>query len=312
MPGSRIAKLCHTQKRFLFDYGRIGRLTIGQCNSLEAGGGPPSEFKVRFTIDPHIPLNNRMIWMNLLDFTYEITSLGLLTVWNPGDWSLPQSGVAVSLQLPEGQKASQMTGQQILWGVNYIAFSTAITRRFFAMTGVLTWEGKEFGRIVIRASQGISSLIALALPTADNVTISNNNTNLQQGRFASSIISPSSNATANYLVTEKVRYGKKPIPADSIFQTAIRAIIDAAELGLEKSVPAVFSNGVRGCSWKLLRDDVRRGDPLLADYSRQAVHRTVHKMQHDDHWSQIYVLVYVGDPLVAIGGFDETGERATE
>ncbi|KAL8775732.1 MAG: hypothetical protein Q9194_003699 [Teloschistes cf. exilis] len=276
------------------------------------GDNPPSEFKVRLTVDPHIPLNNRMIWMNLLDFTYEISSLGLLTVWNPGDWSFPQSGLAVSLQLPEGQKASQMTGQQILWGVNYIAFSTAISRRFCAMTGVLTWDGKEFGRIVIRPSQGISSITALAPPTADNVTVSKTDTGIQQGRFAASNTSSSStNASANYLITEKVRYGTKLIPPDDIFQTAIRAIIDAAELGLRKSIPAVFSNGVRGCSWKLLRDDVRRGDPLLADYSRQAAHRTVHKMQHDDKWRQIYVLVYVGDPLVAVGGFDSTGSTAT-
>ncbi|KAL9582028.1 MAG: hypothetical protein Q9212_003544 [Teloschistes hypoglaucus] len=286
------------------------RLTFGQWNSLEAGGGPPSVFKVRFTVDPHFPLNNRMIWMNLLDFTYEISSLDLLTVWNPGDWSLPQSGVAVSLQLPEGQKASQMTGQQILWGVNYMAFSTAITRRFYAMTGVLTWDGKEFGRIMIRPSQGISSIAALALPTADNVSVSKTDIGIQQGSFAAlntSSSSSSTNASANYLIIEKVRYGSKLIPQDDIFQTAIRAIIDAAELGLRKSIPAVFSNGVRGCSWKLLRDDVTRGDPLLADYSRQAVHRTVHKMQYDDKWRQIYVLVYVGDPLVAIGGFDSTG-----
>ncbi|KAI4250837.1 MAG: hypothetical protein LQ352_005227 [Teloschistes flavicans] len=270
-----------------------------QNHSLEAGG-PPSEFKVRLTTDPHFPLNNRDIWMNVLDFTYEISSLGLLTVWNPGDWSLKDSGVAVSLKLPAGAKASQMTGQQILWGVNYIAFSMAISRRFCAMTGILTWDGKEFGRILIHPSQGISTTAILTLTTADNVTLSND-TVIQEMSASKNASSP-----ANYLITEKVQYGNKIIAEDDIFQTAIRAIIDATELGLQKSVPALFSNGVRGCSWKLLRDDMRGHDALLADYSRQAVHRTVHKMNHDNKFRKIYVLVYVGDPLVAIGGFDST------
>ncbi|KAL8689517.1 MAG: hypothetical protein Q9218_004828 [Villophora microphyllina] len=266
--------------------------------------GPPPEFKVRLTTDTHTPLDNRDIWINILHFTFEISGLGLQNVWNPGSWSLPSSTVAVSLQLPPGAKTSQMTGQQLLWAVNYISVSTAVSRRFCAMTGVLMWEGREFGRILIGPLHAaIIGGPVISLPTADdNVTVSKG------------VEIPETDSASNasdYLVTVQVRYGEKVIDENDIFQTGIRALIDAAELGLQKSVPLLITNGLRGCTWKLVRDKRYSGDPLLADYSRRAVRDTVHKMAHDDRFRQIYVLVYVGNPLVAIGGFDSKSSTST-
>lgn len=103
----------------------------------------------------------------------------------------------------------------------------------------------------------------------------------------------------------EVSYGHQQIPKRLLYQTAIKAIGEAAEAGLDNVVKTMFTKGLQGTSWKLL--PARPGPhepPLLAGYSRVAAKRTLNKMIADDKWMSIYVSVTVDGRITAVGGFE--------
>ncbi|KAL8801479.1 MAG: hypothetical protein Q9182_004446 [Xanthomendoza sp. 2 TL-2023] len=108
-------------------------------------------------------------------------------------------------------------------------------------------------------------------------------------------------------VSVGVTYGSKPIDKQLIYLTAIRAMGDAAERGLDTPVPYMITTGIQKVTWKLLR--IRPvGSPLpnfKAGHSRMAIFRVIELMLRNQRFMETYVILSVSGEKYALGGFDQ-------
>ena len=102
-----------------------------------------------------------------------------------------------------------------------------------------------------------------------------------------------------------VVYSTKPVEEYLIYLTAIRAMGDAAEAGLDTPVPQMLTMGVQRVSWKLKHATESRAGILRAGYSRVAIFRTLAKMIYDRKFFEIYVIMDLAGDDVAVGGFNQ-------
>ena len=106
-------------------------------------------------------------------------------------------------------------------------------------------------------------------------------------------------------VEVSVRYREAiPIDRSLVYLTGIKAMSDAAEIGLERPVPGGFTLGLRTVHWKLGNGGTSAFTGVFKPgYSRIAVIKTLAAMIEDRKFQAIDVWVKVDGRSTGIGGF---------
>lgn len=238
----------------------------------------PAEFKAKLVVDLDTPLDDRDIWINAFSAMYKITEEDLSYIWGEVTFQLPPVDVKVFVKIPPNPKgSSQLSGQYLVWGLNYIATSLAVTKRSYALTTTLTWKGEEVGSIHIGESAPGETQSAVSI-SATNVT------GVLQLPSGSNPLPPRPDSELEINLV----YGLRPLDRTVAFQTAIKAIGDAAEAGLDNSAVAIATSGVSRCRWYLLGG---HGPTLRFRYSREAVKQTMARMVSDNQFRQMFVFL---------------------
>ena len=164
----------------------------------------------------------------------------------------------------------------------------------FYQTAILIWQGTTIGVIYV-ARWG-----SLALTPNSQTSDSTNALQLarqQLHRSTSSSIDVED-------IEISIRYrGNTPIDRQIIFLTGLKAISDASELGLERPIPGVFTQGLRQVHWKLGGGTQPFSGVMKPAYSRVAVVKTLAAMIEDKRFQEIDVWLKVDGLNTGIGGF---------
>ena len=94
-------------------------------------------------------------------------------------------------------------------------------------------------------------------------------------------------------------YGNIPHPSDEMFLTAIKAMAQAAEEGLDTTTNGIRVNGIWSCKWELAR-----GSSLVLRnrHSREALHRAMVKIVENWLFRNVYVILKLDGRMLAVGG----------
>lgn len=266
-------------------------------HSNPSGLDVPPEFKVEVSQDFTVPIDSEMIYRTALRVMYAVSDIGLRQTWLDRDWSSSdgESGIFLEHRDFGGKFPSKLETRHVIWGFNYMLLAMTLSRQYCQTIAVLKWEGAAVGAIYVarRASFGLAWDAEATNQTDDALQL------LPQDQ---------DRAGANEAVELSVSYaGATPIDRDLIYLTAIKAMGDAAEQGLDQPVPAIITTGIRKTSWELLSGAGTASFPgiLRPRHSRFAVFKTVFKLIEDDRFQKIYVWLKVDGINTAAGGFSQ-------
>ena len=164
----------------------------------------------------------------------------------------------------------------------------------FCKIAILRWQGTAVGVIYV-------ATVASHASTPNSET-SNSTDALQLAiqRIRGSAI-PNLNDEE---VEVSVRYRDSVvIEKQLIYLTGIKAMSDAAEVGLERPVAGIFTRGLRQVHWKLGGGSHPFTETFKPAYSRIAVIKTLAAMIEDRKFQGVDVWVKVDGRNVGLGGF---------
>ncbi|KAL8696526.1 MAG: hypothetical protein Q9224_002747 [Gallowayella concinna] len=196
-----------------------------------------------------------------------------------------------------GKEKSYLTTQHVIWGLNHLMLSMFLSKQYCHTVAEISWAGEVIGAMTVttaapRTPQG---------PVLDTLP---DKTALMTLNGTESDLSHFFDRDVRVGIT----YGSKPIDKHLLYLTAIRAMGDAAERGLDTAVPSMITTGIQKVTWKLLR--IRPvGSPIpnfKAGHSRMAIYKVLQKLLRDQRYMEIYVILSVVGNKYAIGGFDQT------
>ena len=168
-----------------------------------------------------------------------------------------------------------------------------VSGKYCETMAVMKWEGAEIGYLrVVENPPGSKAMM--------------------QGNQTATILQLASSDNAPPLTVERdvkvtVAFGTRPIDRNLIWLTAIRAMGDAAEKGLEVPVPSITTTGIRQTSWTLRRLDGFAVPVLRPGHSRIAIASTLAKMFKEQRFREVTVGVNVDGIRTAVGGFRQVG-----
>ncbi|KAI4273229.1 MAG: hypothetical protein LQ337_004789 [Flavoplaca oasis] len=191
-----------------------------------------------------------------------------------------------------GKDPSRLTTQHIIWGLNHLMLSMILSRKYFQTTATFKWDGVPIGALHVE-------------PKARPELAGGGQTNQTEIRASDPQVKGLSHFFDRDLSLRGVVYGTKPIEEYLIYLTAIRAMGDAAEAGLDTPVPQMLTMGIQRVSWKVKHATESRAETLKAGYSRVAIFRTLAKMIYDRKFFEIYVIMDLAGDDVGIGGFNQ-------
>ncbi|KAL8843693.1 MAG: hypothetical protein Q9205_002066 [Flavoplaca limonia] len=245
----------------------------------------PAAFKVEMTPDYSVLINAEEIFRPALKMMYRVTGLPLEQVWYDENWPSPlgPSGIYVKHN-SFGKEPSRLRSQFLIWGMNHILLSMQLTARFCQTTAVLKWDGVAVGTIYIMriAPNGLT----------------------WSGRNTSELVEDhlgNPNALSNPRFAMSLAYGDTPIDKNLLYLTCIKAIGDAAETGLNRIVPGMYTLGLQRTAWKMLGDNRE----IEVGYSREAAVTALGRMIHDDKFREVYVWVQINGVQSAVGGYTQ-------
>ncbi|KAL8725807.1 MAG: hypothetical protein Q9166_007138 [cf. Caloplaca sp. 2 TL-2023] len=262
----------------------------------------PSAFKVDIVPNIDISMSPVEIYLAATNMMFDVTDYPLTQTWLDKSFPSPLGSSVIHLTHNAiGKDPSYLTSQHVIWGLNHVLLSMTLSRKYCQTVAYLKWEGQPLGEIKITRQR----------PRLSTAPKSTNNTALV------TLDDPNSSALTHFFdrdVAIEIVYGDKPINEHLIYLTAIKAMGEAAEKGLDTPVPGIITTSIRRVSWKLLRE-VRPQTPVLkAGHSRMAAYRTLSKMQRDKKFQEIYAMMSIAGVECAIGGFDQgvSGTAASE
>ncbi|KAL8712694.1 MAG: hypothetical protein Q9220_003226 [cf. Caloplaca sp. 1 TL-2023] len=251
--------------------------------------GIPQDFKVEITSDTATTILDEEIFRVAIHMMYEVSGFALTETWLDRSWDSLVGPSTIHVEHRDfGKGLSQLFTQYLIWGLNHLMLSMYLSRRFCATTAALKWQGTQVGAIhIIRRAQ-------FGLP--DHAP--NGTDPLPFGQM-----NELGDVTAERLEVE-VRFAQSPpIERQVIFLTAIRAMGDAAEMGLNQPVQSLSTQGVRQTYWKLIGGVEAFTGVLRPRHSRAAVVKTLGVMIDQSQFRNTLVWIKVDGQNTAVGGF---------
>ncbi|KAL8834111.1 MAG: hypothetical protein Q9170_003914 [Blastenia crenularia] len=270
-------------RRLTATYALIDSQIWSQANISDVG--VPADFKVEIISDTTIPVLDEELFRAAIHMMYDVSGLPLTYTWLDRDWHSMVGPSSIHLEHSGfGKDASHLSTQYIIWGLNHLMLSMHLSRRFCATTAVLRWKGTQVGAIHVikRASPGMS-----------------------QGAQNATDILPID--VADEHIEIDVRYvDSAPIDRQIIFLTAMKAMGEAAEQGLDRPVQHLQTQGVRGVTWKLIGGVQAFSGVLRPRHSRTAVVQSLGSMIEDNKFQSTLVWVKVDGQNTAFGGYSRS------
>lgn len=183
----------------------------------------------------------------------------------------------------------------------YLAFSMAARRQYTAVSAGLLWRGESLATVHITNRAGPSlSIGALNDDFLGSTLISSNNSTAQTGK--------------ERLEINVLHDPKQPIAKDDLLLTALRAMGDALEAGVQNFASQQKTTGIHRVTWLLVSEKDVDGNLLFKfRYSVFAIRRIVELMIKDSLWFGSLIVVRNLGTKVAEGGLNHWPEstRAT-
>ncbi|KAL8730434.1 MAG: hypothetical protein Q9166_004072 [cf. Caloplaca sp. 2 TL-2023] len=231
----------------------------------------PTAFKVELTPDTTIPIDAEEIFRPALKMMYKVTGLPLMQPWFDESWPSPLGPSGIHIKHNTfGKDPSHLYSQYLIWGMNHMLLSMQLTNRYCQTTAVLKWEGNPVGSIHV--SKIPPAVLTWNAPnTSDSVQ--------------SSLGGPKPLSTRKLDIT--LAYGARPIAKNLLYLTAIKAMGEAAEVGLTKMVGRLYTLGLQQTAWKLIGQQRE----IEAGFSREAALTALGRMIYDNRFTEVYVWV---------------------
>ncbi|KAL8634879.1 MAG: hypothetical protein Q9226_009420 [Calogaya cf. arnoldii] len=178
----------------------------------------------------------------------------------------------------------------------------AARRQYTAVSAELLWHGEPLTTVHITNRAGPSlNIDGLDKQFLGSTLTSGNNSTLQAGKERLEI---------------HVRHDpKQPIAKDDLLLTALRAMGDALEAGVQNFAPQQKTTGIHRVTWLLISEKDVDGSLLFKfRYSVFALRRIVELMIKDNLWFGSLIVVTNLGTKVAMGGLNYAREstRATD
>lgn len=224
---------------------------------------------------------------------YDVTGFSLAHPWLARGWSSTVGTSDIHLEHKDfgGKDPSHLYTQYVIWGLNHLMLSMYLSGQYCQSIAVLKWRGAQVGAIYVakRAALGL------------NQNIQNQTDILQTDRL------PERGSVGDDEDVEvSIMYqGSTPIDRQLIYLTATKAMGEAAEIGLNRPVQSLFTQGIRQVSWKLVSGTKAFTGVLKPSHSRIAVIKTLAVMLEDHKFQKTMVWVKVDGRNTAVGGFTQ-------
>ena len=257
----------------------------------------PAAFKVDILSDSAHPINSTTFYLTGIELFQRLAPYDPSHIWYMMAMGLTGYGLEIRFQSSSSSPSeSTMTSQHVIWGLLYVALSMAETERYNALTATLKWEGQPIGSMWVnvpaRPIQG-GGLQLMQSGNLQNVTMSNvstllpSATRLEDGRDDVHII---------------FRYGADMFDKNAVFLTAMRALGDSIEHGLDNNCCNQRIYGIRNCLWVLESQLGPRRNCLLSyRHAFSVINMVIDRMVGDDRFSAILVAVVLDTKEIAHG-----------
>ncbi|KAL8998803.1 MAG: hypothetical protein Q9169_002253 [Polycauliona sp. 2 TL-2023] len=259
---------------------------MGLCQPTRLTATVPAAFKVEMTPEYSILIPAEEIFRPALKMMYRVTGLPLSQLWYNENWPSPLGPSGIYIRPNSfGKEPSNLRSQFLIWGMNHILLSMQLTTRFCQTTTVLKWNGVAVGTIYITRTPPPGSLTWTGRNTSEIVEyVPGDPRPLFNPRFAMNLA-----------------YGDRPVDKSLLYLTCIKAMGEAAEAGLDRIVPGLYTTGLQRTTWKLIGDKRE----IEVGYSREAAVTALGRMIHDDRFTEVYVWVKIYGVQSAVGGYTQ-------
>lgn len=224
---------------------------------------------------------------------YDISGFPLQQIWLDREWPSRIGPSMMRLEHEDlgGKDPSKLSTQYIIWGLNHMVLSMYLSGRYCQTSAVLKWQGAQVGTIRITTRE------VLGLPSAPR-----NSTDVLHLAHQDK----SGPVAAGEDVHVSVKYSRSsPIDRRLIFLTAIKAMGEACETGLNRPVGAMITQGIQKVSWKLVGGTQAFTGILKPGHSRIAIAKTLAMMIEEGRFQKIIVWVKVNGQNTAVGSFSQ-------
>ena len=229
---------------------------------------------------------------------YDISTFSLTHRWLARDWFAGAGDLGIHIQHNDfgGKDPSRLLSQYVIWGLNHMMLSMYLSKQYCQTVAVLKWREVVVGVVFVSRTESLDSIPASDSPASD----SQNLTSPDVVRVARH----QSRTATNENIEVSVRYlTSVPIDRHIIYLTGIKAMGEAAEIGLDIIIQGVFTQGLRQVHWQLGAGIPGLTGAMKPSYSRIAVMKTLAAMIEDSKFQEIGVVVEVNGKVTAVGGF---------
>ncbi|KAL8833190.1 MAG: hypothetical protein Q9176_008070 [Flavoplaca citrina] len=262
--------------------------------------GAPKDFKVVPTWASSNPTDSTAFYVDVVELLDRLSTFSLEQPLDQIRFEFIHYNLEIAF-IPSTPEDTRLNTQHIIWTLLYIAFSMAARRQYTAVSAGLLWRDESLTTVHITNRAGPSlSTGALDDDVLGRTLTSSNNSTLRTGK--------------ERLEINVLHDPKQPIAKDDLLLTALRAMGDALEAGIQTFAPQQKTMGIHRVTWLLVSEKDMHGNPLFKfRYSVFAIRRIVELMIKDNLWFGSLIYVTNLGTKVAEGGLKywPEGIRAT-
>ena len=188
-----------------------------------------------------------------------------------------------------GKGRSLLSTHTVIWGLNHLVLSMTLSKKFCQTLAIVKYDGEEIGTIEVVPQRTLLSIYGPANAT-DSQQLSDEGS-LSLGHFF------------DRLVTIKTEWGKTPVDRHLLYLTGIRAMGDAAEMGLDYQYSGIVTTGIRQMKWSLVREPGSHVPIFKAGHSRAAVYAALQRASRSQRLDELFVIMSFAGDITAVGGF---------
>lgn len=252
---------------------------------------PPPNFKVSVAYNVQIPIDVEEIYRTATDMMFVVTDYPLSQTWLERVFTSPIGPAAIYVSQNAIGKDQPLNTQHIIWGLNHVMLAITIGEKYCQTTASLKWDGVEIGKIEI-------------LPHRRQIPLSDTSS-----KGVSSQPNTSSGSEVSHFFDKDISiscvYGKKPVDKRLLYLTAMKAMGDAAEKGLDTACEGMLTTSIKQVTWKMIREPGNQVPVFKAGHSRFAAFSTIGKLVQDNRWQEIHTVMMIDKIPAAVGGFHQ-------
>ena len=237
-----------------------------------------------------MPIDSEEIYRAAIDMMFKVSDFPLTQAWPNKVFPSPIGPSKILLRhSATGKEYSLLSTHSVIWGLNHLMLSMTLSKKFCQTKAILKFDGDDIGSIEVAPQS-----TPLISPGPANSTES-----LQLGNQTL----PSIWHSFDRLVTIKTEWGKKAVDRHLMYLTGIKAMGDAAEMGLDHICAGMVTTSIRQMKWSLLREPGMGIPVFKAGYSRVAAFAALLKAIQDQRFDELFVIMSVEGDVTAVGGY---------